>query len=332
MFPLTISGARHPRLPRDSFVATDLCPSRRRRHRERAQAPALVSTSPHARDLPPRVHVPARRSPASRRGRGFDRRFTRRSRLGSACASACGAAAPSASSPSTTPRSRTARPRGRHACRDRRGHQHHLRPRARLQVRHLPSSSSPSSYGSLSLADMYGIALAALGMLSTLATCLAIDVYGPVCDNAGGIAEMCELPEPCARRRTRSTPRATRPPPSARASPSAPPASSASRSSAPSSRASARAGGHMAVDLLDPITFRRPLSAPCSLLVLAMTMKSVGMAANDMVMESRSASSDLNRANLLRHPQPPRPPRPRHVHRDLHRRLAARDDRPRAPS
>ena len=32
--------------------------------------------------------------------------------------------------------------------------------------------------------DMYGVALAALGMLSNLATCLAIDVYGPICDNA----------------------------------------------------------------------------------------------------------------------------------------------------
>jgi len=42
---------------------------------------------------------------------------------------------------------------------------------------------------------MYGIALGALGMLSTLATCLSIDVYGPVCDNAGGIAEMVCMPE-----------------------------------------------------------------------------------------------------------------------------------------
>merc|ERR1719199_814953 len=46
-----------------------------------------------------------------------------------------------------------------------------------------------------SMADMFGVALCALGMLGTLPTCLAIDVYGPICDNAGGIAEMAELPE-----------------------------------------------------------------------------------------------------------------------------------------
>merc|ERR1711871_1349024 len=50
-------------------------------------------------------------------------------------------------------------------------------------------------YVSFKLADMYGVALAALGMLSNLATCLSIDVNGPVCDNAGGIAEMSELHE-----------------------------------------------------------------------------------------------------------------------------------------
>jgi len=50
-------------------------------------------------------------------------------------------------------------------------------------------------YVSFYLGDMYGVSLAALGMLANLSTCLAIDVYGPICDNAGGIAEMSELPE-----------------------------------------------------------------------------------------------------------------------------------------
>ena len=56
-------------------------------------------------------------------------------------------------------------------------------------------------YVSFRLAGMYGISLAALGMLSTLATCLSIDVYGPVCDNAGGIAEMAGL-DPAVRDKT----------------------------------------------------------------------------------------------------------------------------------
>merc|ERR1719515_653589 len=44
-------------------------------------------------------------------------------------------------------------------------------------------------------AGMFGVALAALGMLGTLACALAIDVYGPISDNAGGIAEMSGLEE-----------------------------------------------------------------------------------------------------------------------------------------
>lgn len=53
---------------------------------------------------------------------------------------------------------------------------------------------------SFTLANMYGISLAALGMLSTLTIALTIDGYGPISDNAGGIAEMSDLTE--ARERT----------------------------------------------------------------------------------------------------------------------------------
>lgn len=56
-------------------------------------------------------------------------------------------------------------------------------------------------YGSYELAGFYGVALAASAMMATTAMQLAIDAFGPIADNAGGVAEMSEL-EPHVRERT----------------------------------------------------------------------------------------------------------------------------------
>jgi len=145
---------------------------------------------------------------------------------------------------------------------------------------------------SLRTAGMYGVALASLGMLSTLATCLTIDVYGPISDNAGGIAEMVELPS-SVRDKTDALDAAgntTAAIGKGFAIGSAALVSLAlfgafiTRASAdmPADKALAKVG----VNLLTPIVFGSlVLGAMIPYWFSALTMKSVGQAANAMVKE-----------------------------------------------
>eukprot|EP00746_Dinoflagellata_sp_MGD_P111635 gnl/MRDRNA2_/MRDRNA2_48391_c0_seq2.p1 gnl/MRDRNA2_/MRDRNA2_48391_c0~~gnl/MRDRNA2_/MRDRNA2_48391_c0_seq2.p1 ORF type:complete len:756 (-),score=143.31 gnl/MRDRNA2_/MRDRNA2_48391_c0_seq2:148-2415(-) len=133
-----------------------------------------------------------------------------------------------------------------------------------------------------SVAGMYGIALAALGMLSTLTMGLTIDGYGPISDNAGGIAEMAGL-EPRVRELTDALDAAGNT--TAAIGKGFAIGSAALVALALFGAFKVRAGIE-AVDVADAWTFSGLLvGALLPYAFSAMTMKSVGQAAQDMVKE-----------------------------------------------
>jgi len=133
-----------------------------------------------------------------------------------------------------------------------------------------------------SLCGMFGIALAALGMLGTMTMALTIDAYGPISDNAGGIAEMAGLPE-VVRARTDCLDAAGNT--TAAIGKGFAIGSAALVSLALFGAFTVRAK-ISDVDILDPWVFTGLLfGAMMPYAFAAWTMKSVGMAANDMVIE-----------------------------------------------
>merc|ERR1719229_1830827 len=134
------------------------------------------------------------------------------------------------------------------------------------------------------LAGMFGVALGALGMLGTMTMALTIDAYGPISDNAGGIAEMSGLPETvrgltdCLDAAGNTT---------AAIGKGFAIGSAALVSLALFGAYTVRAKIHN-VDVLDPWTFTGLLlGAMIPFAFSAMTMTSVGYAAQDMVEECR---------------------------------------------
>jgi len=149
-----------------------------------------------------------------------------------------------------------------------------------------------SSYVSFKLCGTLGLALCAIGMLSNMAIGLAIDAYGPISDNAGGIAEMSDLGEK-VRERTDALDAAgntTAAIGKGFAIGSAALVSLALYGAFVTRARDAPADSHRlaSIEIMDALVFTGLLiGAMLPYLFSAMTMKSVGLAALDMVEEVR---------------------------------------------